>query len=353
MPMPALPQVLIDRSNKMFREGVRLQDIADELHIGIGTVSKYATDEDRRARAETIASLRLGAIESTEIAPSLTPVRMPDDSPSELPPAKHEQAHPAAPAPELPEPFPQSYEPFVIDTPGVWLLLMDCHIPYFDRGTIELAVEAARKRGAVGVLLNGDILDAHEVSDFDKDPTAPRYVEEIGMGKQFIAWLKSKLPRARVVYKEGNHEVRATRYIIRRAPALFGLSAVTLPSLLELDKHGVEWVGDSRVVQLGKLNVIHGHEYPGGASSPVNPARGLYLKARSVALCGHHHRTSEHHAKDIRGHPEAAWSVGCSCFLRPRYAPLAEWNLGYALVELSANGDFVVENRRVDGGRVW
>lgn len=270
-----------------------------------------------------------------------------DAAPADLPPGKHE-----APPADPPPPHPQSYTPYPLDTPGWWLVLSDCHVPYHDSTTVRLAVEEARRRRAVGVLVNGDLLDSHELSHHDKDPSAPRYTEEVETCGRMLAWLRSRLPQARLVYKEGNHEERLTRYLVQRAPALFGLEGFDLPGILGLAGFGVEWVAGRRVAALGRLNVLHGHEYPGGASSPVNPARGLYLKARSVALCGHHHQTSEHHARDIRGRAEAAWSVGCACFLSPAYMPLNNWNHGFALVEVSADGGFAVDNKRVVNGQV-
>lgn len=249
--------------------------------------------------------------------------------------------------PSLPDPVTREFRPLQIDAAGRWLVLADVHVPNHDRRVLETAIADARRRGVAGVLLNGDVLDSHEISDHDKDPSAPRYVEEIQIGRQLFEWLRDRLPKARIIYKEGNHEERCTRYILRRAPALFGLEGLNLPSFLELGDLGVEWIGEKRVVKLGKLNVIHGHEYPGGVVAPASPARGLYLKAKSVALCGHHHRTSEYHDANINGRPEAAWSVGCACNLHPQYRPINAWNHGYAFVELSGDGAFEVENRRV------
>ena len=254
---------------------------------------------------------------------------------------------PDRPTAELPEPVVRKYQPLAINTPGLWLVLSDLHLPYHDRRTVEMAVAEARKRAVKGVILNGDVLDSHEISRHDKDPSAPRYVEEVECGKRFLAWVRKQLPKARLIFKEGNHEERLIPYIWGRAPALFGLEGMTLPELLHTADYGIEWVGDKRVIHLGKLNVIHGHEYGRGTTGPVNPARGIYLKARSVVLCGHWHRTSEHHEKNIRSRPEAAWSAGCACGLNPQYAPLNNWNHGYAFVEISNGGDFVVDNRWV------
>ncbi len=257
---------------------------------------------------------------------------------------------PVAGGPGLPDPVELRYEPFQIDTSGPWLILNDLHIPFHDRKTIEVAVEEARRRRVAGVLLNGDVLDCAEVSEHERDPDSLDLVDEIEKGKQFLAWLRSQLPGARLVYKSGNHDSRVPRYVLKHAPALFRLAGVGLPTWMELANYGVEWVADKRVVRLGKLNVIHGHEYKGGGG--VNPARWLYLKARSVAMCGHFHRTSDHHARNIQDQHEAGWSVGCACYLHPAWLPLNDWCHGFALVAVESDGWFVVENKRVLSGRV-
>jgi predicted phosphodiesterase len=254
------------------------------------------------------------------------------------------------PSEGLPDSHYRDSTEYHLDTPGRWLVLSDIHLPCHDRQAVELAVSRAKIDGVAGVILNGDLLDSHEISDHDKDPSAPRYVQEIEYGVRFWRWLREQLPTCRLVYKLGNHEERLTRYVYSRAPALFGLQAVTIQSLLELDAVGVELVADKRVVKLGKLHLVHGHEYRGGGG--VNPARWLYLRARSVAMSGHFHRTSEHHARDIAGKYEAAWSTGCLCDLKPLYAPLNEWNHGWAVVEVSNGGDFGVRNLRLVNGQV-
>lgn len=262
-----------------------------------------------------------------------------------MPKAKPEQKRP-----RLPEPVPTPFEAFRLSTPGPWLILGDVHLPYHDRKTIELAVAEAKRRRVVGVLLNGDALDSHEISVHDKDPRAPRYVEEIEQGRKFLAYLRSRLPNAEIVYKEGNHEDRLGRYIVQRAPALTGLEGVDLPSFLKFADYGVQWVGDKRVVWAGKLAILHGHEYRGGGG--VNPARWLFLRTHAVAMCGHFHRSSEHNERNIRDRADAAWSVGCACNLTPKYDPLNKWNHGFAFVDWTKDGLFTVENKRVLGGKV-
>lgn len=307
MPTRPAPAAKVKAIRRLLREGLSFRQVAAEVGVSASSVAHYAK--------------------------SLAP---------------NDHGRRAA----LPDPVARDTSPVRLDRPGWWLVLSDVHAPYHDRATVELAVAEARKRKAVGVLLNGDFLDSHEVSDHDKDPRAARYVEEVECGKQILTWVRKQLPKADVWLKEGNHEERLTRYVLARAPALFDLEGVSVPELLHCADLGVEWVGDRRVIELGRLNVVHGHEYRGGVSTPVNPARGLYLKARDVTLCGHWHKTSEHHERDIRGRHQAAWSSGCACDLKPRYAPLNSWNLGYTFVHLGADGWFEVNNRRVIDGRV-
>lgn len=266
-----------------------------------------------------------------------------------LPKAKHKRR--ARPRPEnMPAPVPQEFRPHVITEPGVWLVLCDVHAPYHDAETLTAAVSHARKRKAVGLILNGDTLDCHDLSDHDKDPDAARYVDEIETGAQLMRWFRAQLPNAQIVVKEGNHEERLTRHLMRHAKALQGLPGLSTPELLRLDDVAAEWVGDRRPIALGKLDIVHGHEFHG--SGGVYPARWLWQRTRAAVLCGHFHRTSSYHDRDLRGRPEAAWSVGCACYLRPRYARNNSWNHGFALIEVEASGQFRVENLRVRDGRI-
>lgn len=252
----------------------------------------------------------------------------------------------------LPEPVHRSAAPKRLDLQGWWLILSDVHLPFHDAGVVELAIAEAVRRRACGVLLNGDVIDCHQLSRFEKSPDDPQFRAEVAAARQFLAYLRSRLPKAQVVWKEGNHEERLFSYVVSRGEALHGLDDLEPASLFRMRQHGVEYVGDRRVIKLGKLNVIHGHEYRPGIQCPVNPARGLFLRSHAVSLCGHFHQTSEHHQPDINGAPMAAWSTGCACHLSPRYMPLNKWNHGFCFVDVGKAGRFHVENLRVLDGEI-
>lgn len=251
------------------------------------------------------------------------------------------------PHPSLPPAIERSYQPFQINESGTWFILSDFHLPYHDYKAVEGAITIARRHRNPNILLNGDVMDFHEMSDFDKDPSAPRYVAERECGLQFFAYLRNRFRKSRIIYKAGNHEEHLDRYVIRRAPALFGLEQVQLPTLMRLKDFGIEWVTDKRVVRLGRLNVIHGHEYRFSISNPVVPARGLFNRAHASVLGGHFHQTTEHHEPTITGKPIGAWSTGCLCNLYPQWMPQNKWNHGAARVEIGRDGAFNVFNFRI------
>ena len=82
--------------------------------------------------------------------------------------------------------------------------------------------------------------------------------------------------------------------------------------------------------------------------SSVNPARGLFLQSKAVALAAHSHQTSTHNEPDLRGRLITCWSMGCACQLAARYRPITKWNHGFVVVERKdGEGNFNLTNYRV------
>lgn len=361
MPTPKLSEAKRKRIRELASQGWSQDAIAESVGVGGGTVTNVAGDiyraksEVRRKQIEQLVreGLSVRQITVKTKAHALTVKRIIRDMKKAAAPKDSFDGEFTTDDDGLP-PLPVSdvaeIPPFEITKPGRYLILSDTHFPQHDVTTIRLAVAESIRRNVVGIVLNGDILDCHEISRHDKDPRARRYVDELKMGQEFLTYLRGRFHKADIFYKLGNHEARLEPYIMNRAPAFEGLDCLSLQSALEMARYGVTQIDDKRIIHLGKLHVIHGHEYKGGGG--VNPARWMYLKARSVALCGHFHRTSEHHARNIADRHEASWSLGCACGLKPRYMPLNDWNHGFAFVEIDRDGGFVVENKRVLSGKV-
>jgi hypothetical protein len=155
----------------------------------------------------------------------------------------------------------------------------------------------------------------------------------------------------------GNHEERLARNVWKDAPELAcvrlpdGSPCVDLGVLLDYDGFGIEGVGNKQPILLGEhLYVLHGHEFRAPMTNPVNPARGLFLRTKTNAICGDMHQTSQHTESGL-DHTISTWSIGCLCNLRPAYMPLNKWNHGFAVVE-SHRGSWSVTNHKIINGKV-
>jgi len=227
----------------------------------------------------------------------------------------------------------------------------DAHIPYHDQDALEIFLEQAVKIGAKTVLLAGDWMDCYQLSRYLKDPRKRNVKEELDMVKGILDIIHMALPEAKIIYKVGNHEERLDAYLMANAPMLFDLAEVHLDNLLGLKARGIDYITNKRIIKAGHLHIIHGHEYIYSISNPVNPARGLYNRAKKSALCFHHHQTSEHTDPAINGDVVTTWSGGCLCGLRPQYMPLNKWNHGFTEI-YNDDGFFTVSNRRIINYRI-
>lgn len=246
---------------------------------------------------------------------------------------------------DLPEAYFQGFDPVDIEASGHWGVLCDPHFPYQDNATIYKFADECNRVGVQGILLNGDVLDAYYLSKHPKVSRGHRFRHEIDVGRQFMGWLRGRFPRIRIIYKEGNHDYRLRSFISEKAPELDDLEEVTIPSLLHLSKYGIDWVQDKRVINLGKLSVVHGHEFRG--SGGVNPARWLMQRTLASTMTGHFHRPDEFYSVTIDREQIGTFSVGCACYLHPEYMPINQWSHGYAMVEILRDQRFRVTNRKI------
>jgi predicted phosphodiesterase len=233
-----------------------------------------------------------------------------------------------------------------------FLILSDVHLPYQDNEALECAIAEGLKQGCDAIILNGDALDCHMISDFVKDPRKRKFKDELYSIRQFLASLRNTFPTANIYYKEGNHEERYWRYMRIKAPELFDIDAFDFPTLTHCDKHDVKWIDGKSKLNIGKLSIFHGHEFGKQFLPSVNVARGLFMKTKVSALCGHHHQTAEHNERDANGKFITCWGVGCLSELSPDYNPYSKYNHGFAIVEKGNNGAFSVHNYRIHEGKI-
>ena len=248
---------------------------------------------------------------------------------------------------ELPESDYQKTEAFIIPRgQNNILVLSDIHIPYQDNEALKLALNYGIENKVNAVYLNGDTVDMYQASRFIKDRRLRDLAGELDKTKEFLKSLQDKF-NCPIYFKIGNHEARWEHYLMLKAPELLGIDDFKLEQILRFREFGVTLVKDKQIAMAGKLPILHGHEWYGGFAPPVNPARGLFLKAKESALVGHHHRTSEHTEKSLSGNVVTTWSTGCLCGLEPEYAPYNNYNHGFAHVKTDKDGNYELKNIRI------
>ena len=253
----------------------------------------------------------------------------------------------------LPESDKRDWPPFVIQGATRVAIWSDIHFPYQDNEVLTLAIKEAKKRKVDSIVLNGDLIDFYQLSRFDKDPTRRSFAGELEAVKSFFAILRKRFPSAKIYFKLGNHEERYEKYMLAKCRELLGVDDFRLERLLDCEKYGVEVIDKKRIIHLNGLSLIHGHEFVQGMFSPVNIARGLFLRAKTSAMQGHNHSTSEHTEPNLNGEITTTWSTGCMCELHPDYMPINKWNHGFAFVDLDADGvRYYVKNIRVFEGKM-
>lgn len=250
----------------------------------------------------------------------------------------------------LPESFEEEYEHYHLPPQYLnWLLLSDLHCPYHNIRAITESLNYGLAKNIDAILLNGDIMDFYMLSKFNPDPRKRDFQQELLALEQLVDVLRNIAP---VFYKLGNHEERFENYMIRNAPVLLQTREYQIENLIKLYAKGVEVIGDQKIVYMGKLPVLHGHEVRLSGVS-VNPARSLFLKTKKTALCGHLHRTSQHNETTLDGKLISTWSTGHLGEEHPKYARINNWNHGCARVELDSEGNFEVINLRIQNNKLF
>lgn len=251
----------------------------------------------------------------------------------------------------LPDSDGKDIPPFEVKGHKRALLIGDVHLPYHDIEAITVCFDNAKKEKPDLVILGGDLIDCFQLSKYARDPRLRKFSEELEQLEQFVEAVKRTFD-CRILYKFGNHEIRYEHYLFQKAEELVGVHEFELKNIIQKRAKDVEIIGDKTIIMLNELPVLHGHEFNRGFFNPVNVARGLHLRAKVSALQFHAHKTSEHTETDLHGAIKTTWSVGCLAHLKAPYDPYNNWNSGFCMVDLDANGvDYDVRNKRIFKGK--
>lgn len=255
---------------------------------------------------------------------------------------------------QLPETYQQKREPYILPKGcDNILLISDLHIPYHDIDAITLALDYGQKEKVNTIFINGDLIDNHQVSKFENDPRKRSVKQEFDATKQFLKSLRSAFKNAQIYWLKGNHCIRWEKFLLAKVHEIWDDPYFTLEERLRLNEENVIMIDDKTLVKAGKLSITHGHHVFKGVFSPVNPARGAFLRAKQSVIVGHLHRASYHPEVDLDGKVIGCWSTGCLCELKPDYSPLVSNSQhGFAHILVEKNGDYVVKNYQIINGKI-
>jgi predicted phosphodiesterase len=256
--------------------------------------------------------------------------------------------------PQLPKSYGEERPPLKLPIANNEILVMsDFHVPYHTNEAIECAIEYGRKNKINTVILNGDILDFHMLSRFEKDPRARSVRDEFDTAFALLTYIRHKFPKADIYWTMGNHDVRYEKWLFSKAPEIFDDPYYKLEERLQLNSLKIKVVDNLTMIMAGKLFIAHGDKWQNGTFSPVNPARGLYMKVKKSALMSHVHNVSQHSEKDVSGQITSCWSIGCMSELRPAYNPYCnKYQHGFAHVSVEKGGAFSVKNHMIIDGKI-
>lgn len=266
--------------------------------------------------------------------------------------------HPAPERPKNPYKLPESHKEdrsaMILPTAcNNVLLISDLHIPYHDIDAITIALDYGVKAKVNTIFINGDLLDFHMLSRFDKDPKKRSVKQEFDAAKQFLVSLRATFPTASIYWLKGNHCIRYELWLRQKAHEVFEDEYYSMENRLRLNEERVTIIDDKRLVKIGKLSVTHGHHIMKGFFSPVNSARGVYMKAKQSTIIGHVHKVSTHSETDMDGKVITTWSTGSLCELKPDYSPMvSNYQHGFAHVVVEPNGDYTVKNYQIIKGKL-
>ena len=251
----------------------------------------------------------------------------------------------------LPDSHAETWEALEVSSSRT-LIISDLHFPYQDNKAITLALNYGLEKDVNCIIINGDLIDFHTISRFDKEPNQRSIAQEFEAVRMFLKSLREYFPKARIIFKEGNHDERWERWLFNKAPEIFDDEEFRLATRLRLGELSIEHLGERRPIHLGKLIILHGHELNG--SGGVNPARATFMKTIGNVLVGHSHRSSQHVEPTITGDVIQTTSIGCLCGMYPNYARVNKWNQGFAYVDLDVKtGNYKLDNLKIVNGKVY
>lgn len=239
--------------------------------------------------------------------------------------------------------------------PSRWdniLWLSDIHIPNHNEQALQLAINYGVQNKVNCIILGGDLIDNNPFTRHDKKPDRGEAKEYFDDTIQFLMTLRFTFPEAKIIWLEGNHDKWYEKWLQKNAPVVFDDPYYHMEQRLQLKEFEIEYLKEKTVLKIDGLHCLHGHTLIRGVFNPVNPARGVFLRAKASTIIGHCHQSSKHTESNLKGKIISCFSTGALCDLHPSYDPHnTKHNLGFAHITRNA-GNYHVRNLEIYNNQI-
>lgn len=234
--------------------------------------------------------------------------------------------------------------------------LSDTHHPEHDRAVWAATLELLRDVKPDELILCGDFLEMGSVSQHG-GALLDKLTDDFNAGISALKQLREAVGEdAKIVYLEGNHESRLSRFLASKTPSL--MESLSIEAGLKLNEANVEWVPEAKQpITRGDLDFTHGHQdlrerpskYHGGKMAEV------YGRPNRTVIYGHTHKPQVYTRPTVGG-VATAIGLGCGRTLSPGWLHGAQagWVHQVAVIYLTPAGrGYIYPITFAHGQAVW
>ena len=220
-----------------------------------------------------------------------------------------------------------------------YMIIGDIHCPFQDTKAMNIFYKFANMYKPDELIINGDLIDFYNISRFDKNPSRKEDLKhEIQVTHKVLDNIRKVLPKAKIVYLEGNHEYRLQN-LVWRNPELNGLDALSIENLLNLNDYKIKFIGcdgdywknTSGHYKVNDLFVMHGDNRLNGASTSKYSgysAKNTMMGIQNSVAINHVHRLAMVYHTTPYGN---LIGLECGCLCQP--TGTANWQQGFVTFE--------------------
>jgi hypothetical protein len=198
----------------------------------------------------------------------------------------------------------------------------DILIPTHSPEALDKILQLCQKTQPNEIVINGDGIDLPELGKYELDGKSLVDTTQASLDglHKFLSMLRCACPNSKMLYLEANHELRASKHLIRNSMPLFGIRQAnmpddfavnSIPNLLRLKELEIEYISGYPANSYDvndRLKMLHG-EF---ASKPSTATRYLSSYACSIYFA-HSHRTEVLKRITPDGRHTTAFNAGCAC----------------------------------------